>query len=171
VLKYELKKGRRFEMRKVRVVGIKRLIDLETGEEITATVEAVEPERKFGWEAVWLGMLLDTLDVITNKGFKVAKYLLSKRIRSENLVVATAKKIAKETGVSESTVKRVMKHLIAANFIVQVQKGVYRVNPAIIWRGSESKRQAILIVFEKEKKGKGKEEETLKNTITEVRYE
>ena len=29
-------------MRKVRVVGIKRLIDLETGEEITATVEAVE---------------------------------------------------------------------------------------------------------------------------------
>ena len=86
-------------MRKVRVVGIKRLIDLETGEEITATVEAVEPERKFGWEAVWLGMLLDTLDVITNKGFKVAKYLLSKRIRSENLVVATAKKIAKEGDV------------------------------------------------------------------------
>lgn len=137
-------------MKKVKVVGTKKLIDAETGEEIIATVEVVNGERKFGWEAVWLGTLLETLEIISSKGFKVAKFLLEKRIRSENLVVATVPEIAKETGLSQSTVKRIIKKLLDANFISRVQRGVYRINPAVIWRGNESKRQAILIKFQNE---------------------
>jgi len=137
--------------KKVKIVGVKRLIDADTGEELTATVEVVNGDRKFGWEAVWLGTLLETLEIITNKGFKVAKYLLEKRIKGENIVIATIPAIAKETGLSEKTVRTVIKKLLEANFITRVQKGVYRVNPAVIWRGKEIKRQAILIKFQDEK--------------------
>ena len=136
--------------KKVKIVGVKRLIDTDTGEELTATVEVVKGDRKFGWEAVWLGTLLETLEIITNKGFKVAKFLLEQRIRGENIVVATIPNIAKKTGLSEKTVRTVIKKLIEANFITRVQRGVYRVNPAVIWRGYEDKRQAILIKFQDE---------------------
>jgi len=137
-------------VKKVKIVGTKRLIDPETGEEVIATVEIVNGDRKFGWEAVWLGTLLETLEIITNKGFKVAKFLLSERIRGENVVIATIPFIAQKTGLSEKTVRTIMKKLIEANFITRIQRGVYRVNPAVIWRGNESKRQAILIKFQNE---------------------
>lgn len=138
-------------MAKKVIVGTKKYIDPETGEELEATVEIVNGDRKFGWEAVWLGTLLETLEIITNKGFKVAKYLMEKRLRNENLVIATIPKIAKETKLSEKTVRTVIRKLIEANFITRIQKGVYRVNPAVIWRGYEDKRQAILIKFQNEK--------------------
>jgi predicted transcriptional regulator len=138
-------------MKKVKIVGSKRLIDPETGEELLATVEVVSGDRKYGWEAVWLSTLLETLEIISNKAFKVAKFLLEQRIRGENLIVATIPEIAKKTGLSESTVKRVIKKLLEANFIIRVQRGVYRLNPAIIWRGNEAKRRAILIKFDYEK--------------------
>ena len=137
-------------MKRVKIVGTKRYIDPETGEEVIATVEVVNGNRKFGWEAVWLGTLLETLEIISTKGFKVAKFLLEQRIRGENLIVATIPEIAKKTGLSESTVKRIIKKLLDANFITRIQRGVYRVNPAVIWRGNESKRQAILIKFQNE---------------------
>lgn len=146
-------------MKKVKIIGTKELIDPSTGEVIRATVEVVNGDRKFGWEAVWLGTLLETLDLITNKAFKVAKFLLEERIRGENLVVATVPEIAKKTGLSQSTVKRVIKKLLEANFITRVQKGVYRVNPAVIWRGNEAHRQAILIKFQAEQSQKAKNEE------------
>jgi len=136
--------------KKVKIVGTKRLIDPETGEEVLATVEVVNGNRKFGWEAIWLGTLLETLEIITNKGFRVAKFLLSERIRTENVVIATIPYIAEKTGLSEKTVRTVMRKLLAANFITRVQRGVYRVNPAVIWRGKESHRQAILIKFQNE---------------------
>jgi len=137
--------------KKVKIVGIKELLDPETGERIIATVEVVSGDRKFGWEAVWLGTLLETLEIITNKGFRVAKFLLSERIRGENIIIATIPEIAKKTGLSEKTVRNIIKKLLQANFITRVQKGVYRINPAIIWRGNENKRQAILIKFQNEK--------------------
>ena len=157
--------------KKVKIVGTKKLVDLETGEELIATVEVVKGDRKFGWEAIWLGTLLETLEVITNKGFKVAKFLLSKRIRGENIVIATTSQIAKETGLSEKTVRTIIKKLIEANFITRIQKGVYRINPAVIWRGSEKKRQAILIKFQNEnlkhKRDSGQGETTIpKKTLT-----
>jgi len=138
-------------MKKVKIVGTQKFINAETGEEVIATVEVVETDRRFGWEAVWLNTLLETLDLISNKSFKVAKFLLEERTRGENLIIATIPEIAKKVGVSETTVKRTIKKLIEAKFIVKIQKGVYRLNPAIIWRGYEDKRQAILIKFQSEK--------------------
>jgi len=147
-------------MKKVKIVGTKTLIDPKTGEEITAVVEVVKGDRRYGWEAVWLSTLLETLELISNKAFKVAKFLLNERVKSENLIIATVEEIAKKTGVSETTVKRVIKKLLDANFITRVKRGVYRVNPAIIWRGYEDKRQAILIKFHDEQsKNKRKKKE------------
>jgi predicted transcriptional regulator len=161
-------------MAKRKIVGMKEFIDSETGEVVIATVEVVNGERKFGWEAVWLGTLLETIEIITNKGFKVAKYLLEKRLRNENIVIATVSQIAEATNLSEKTVRTIIKKLIDANFITRIQKGVYRINPAVIWRGYEDKRQAILIKFKNEKAkeiankknkrkgGKGKTQKTKK---------
>jgi predicted transcriptional regulator len=154
VIFFSLKVEDKVMGKKVKIVGVKKYIDPETGEEVIATVEVVNGNRKYGWEAIWLSTLLETLEVITNKGFKVVKFLLSERIRNENLVVATIRQIAKATGLSEKTVRIIIKKLLDANFITRVQKGVYRVNPAVIWRGNEANRQAILIKFGNEK-GKG----------------
>ncbi len=163
--------------KKVKIIGTKKYVDPKTGEEVIATVEVVNGERKFGWEAVWLGTLLETLEIITNKGFKVAKFLLEERIRGENLVIATIPLIAKKTGLSEKTVRNIMKKLIEANFITRVQKGVYRVNPAVIWRGNEVRRQAILIKFQNEnpenenKKDSGQGENAIPEPETKILQE
>ena len=97
----------------------------------------------------------------------MAKFLLEERIRGENLIVATIPEIAKKTKLSQSTVKRIIKKLIEANFITRVQKGVYRINPAVIWRGNEVRRQAILIKFQNEKKIKEKDSGQGENAIPE----
>jgi len=152
--------------KKVKIVGTKRLRDEETGEVITVTVESVETDRRFGWEAVWLSTLLESLELISNKAFKVARYLLEKRIKSENLIIASANDIAKELKVSEKTVRMVIKRLIECNFLIRVKRGVYRVNPAVIWRGYEDKRQAILIQFQAEQQKHKKKEKERAGTVT-----
>ena len=121
------------------------------GEEIDAVVEIQETNKHQGFEMVWLGTLLSTLDIIGNKPLKVATYLIRKRNRLDNTVIATAKEIAYQLNISELTVKKTLKMLREAGFIVMIRRGVYRINPNVVWRGYKDKKEAIVILFQNER--------------------
>lgn len=101
-----------------------------------------------GFEKVWLGALLSTLDILGNKKLKVVKALLEKKSRSDNTVtIKRQADLAKELGVSKQTVTDTFKALRDVNFIRQVVPGHYILNPSVIWRGSAGGRHAVMMKF------------------------
>lgn len=125
-------------------------INQETGEVRQVQEIEVKATDK-GFDKVWLGMILAVLEIIGSKKIDVIKYLLENRSRTENTVTVSQNKIAKDVGVSVQTVNDTMKKLEAADFIHRIVPGHYRINPAVIWRGSHMGRMAIMAKFSEEK--------------------
>lgn len=125
-------------------------INQETGEVRQVQEIEVKATDK-GFDKVWLGMILAVLEIIGSKKIDVIKYLLENRSRTENTVTVSQHKIAKDVGVSVQTVNETMKKLEAADFIHRIVPGHYRINPAVIWRGSHMGRMAIMAKFSEEK--------------------
>ena len=130
-------------------LGKKReLIDQETGEIIV--VDQIS-KRIYGQKNFWKIYLLDfmtVLGIIDNRQLDVFIYIAENTNASNNLFIGTYKKINKDLGVAESTIARIMKKLQANNFIKKVQNGVWLVNPNIIMKGNDHKRQILLSYFE-----------------------
>ena len=70
--------------------------------------------------------------------------------QSNNTFIGTYKKIANDVGCSETTIAKIMKKLVANNFIKRVQNGVWLVNPNILMKGNDTKRQILLSYYESE---------------------
>ena len=64
------------------------------------------------------------------------------------MFIGTYKKIAKDVGCSEPTISKIMKKLQASNFIKKVQNGVWSINPNILMKGNDTKRQILLSYYE-----------------------
>lgn len=131
---------------KSRLVGERTWICQETGE-VRHAAEIEKQTCDGGFEKVWLATLLNALDLIGGKKFKVAEYLLKKRNRTNNMVIATQRKIAEDLEVGSQVVNETIKVLQKANFIQRVQPGVYIVAPGAIWRGQHGSRQAMMVYF------------------------
>ena len=122
----------------------RRLIDGDTGEEIL--VDQVI-KRVYGSKNFWKCYLMDflmVLGVFNNKQVDVFIYIVEHTDPSTNIFLGTYKKIAKDVGVSEPTIAKIIKKLQAHNFIRKVQSGAWRVNPNIIMKGNDTKRQLLL---------------------------
>lgn len=147
----------------------KELLDLETGEHVH--VDQIT-KRVYGAKQFWKVYLMDfltILGIIDNKQLDVFIYIAENTEQSTNNFIGTYKKISKDTGVSEPTIAKIMKKLQVNNFIVKVQNGVWRVNPNILMKGNDHKRQILLSYYEETKqetqrleiaRGKAKEIET-----------
>lgn len=129
---------------------IETWVNQETGEVRQVQEIEVKATDK-GFDKVWLGMILAILDIIGSKKINVIKYLLENRSRTENTITVSQHKIAKDVGVSIQTVNETMKKLETADFIHRIVPGHYRINPAVIWRGSHMGRMAIMAKFSEEK--------------------
>jgi len=81
--------------------------------------------------------LADYISVTDESSSKVLAYFI-KSINNENLVSGTYPRIAKETGVSESTIARTIQKLLDGKFIKKIQTGVYMVSPNLIRYGSKT---------------------------------
>ena len=128
------------------LIGTKKktLVDQETGEVIE--VDQIT-KRSYGKKQFWKVYLLDFLQVLgilDSKQIDVLIYILENTNSSNNIYIGTYRKIAKNTNVSLDTVRRVIKKLQENNFLSKIQNGVYQINPLIMLKGSEHKKQLLL---------------------------
>lgn len=135
------------------LIGQKKreLLDTTTGELIH--VDQIT-KRSYGTKQFWKVYLMDFLSIlgiIDSKQLDIFIYIVEHTEQSQNLFIGTYKKIAEETGASSRTIAKIMKKLQDNNFITKVQNGVWRVNPNILMKGNDTKRQILLSYYQEEK--------------------
>lgn len=134
------------------LVGQQRreLMDTQTGElmhvdQITKMV--------YGTKNFWKCYLMDFLTVLgimDNKQVDIFIYIVANTNQSNNVFLGTYDKIAKDVGVSRPTISKIMKKLQENNFIKKMQAGAWLVNPNILMKGNDTKRQILLSYYESE---------------------
>ncbi|EPW43139.1 replication/maintenance protein RepL, partial [Streptococcus agalactiae] len=75
-------------------------------------------------------------------------YIVENTNQSNNTFLGTYDKIANDVGVSRPTIARIMKKLQENNFVKRIQNGAWLVNPNILMKGNDSKRQILLSYYE-----------------------
>lgn len=131
------------------LVGQKKreLMDTETGE--LMWVDQIT-KRVYGSKNFWKCYLMDfltVLGIIDSKQLDVFIYIVENTKPSTNMFIGTYTKIAKDVGVSRPTIATIMKKLQENNFIKKVQNGVWLVNPNILMKGNDNKRQILLSYY------------------------
>ena len=116
----------------------RELIDRETGELITNF-----------WKC-YLMDFLSILGIIDNKQVDIFIYIVENTNQSNNVFLGTYKKISEDVGCSSATIARIMKKLQENNFIKKLQNGAWLVNPNILVRGDDTKRQILLSYYQTE---------------------
>lgn len=134
------------------LVGQKKreLVDRETGEVIW--VDQIT-KRTYGTKNFWKCYLMDfltVLGIIDSKQLDVFIYIVENTQQANNTFIGTYVKIAKDVGVCRQTIATIMKKLQENNFIKKVQNGVWLVNPNILMKGNDTKRQILLSYYESE---------------------
>jgi hypothetical protein len=127
------------------------LVDQDTGEIVH--VDQIT-KRVYGTKQFWKVYLMDFLSIlgiIDSKQLDVFIYIAENTNQNTNLFIGTYRSISEDVGVGVSTVTRIMKKLQENNFIMKKQNGVYLVNPNIMMRGNDHKRQMLLSYYEEEK--------------------
>jgi len=135
------------------LIGQKKreLVDTETGEVIH--VDQIT-KRVYGTKNFWKMYLMDfltVLGIIDNKQLDVFIYIAENTNQSNNLFIGTYRSISEDVGVAYGTVATIMKKLQENNFIKKKQNGVYIVNPNIMMKGNDTKRQILLSYYEEDK--------------------
>ena len=126
----------------------KHYIDADTGESIW--VDQIN-KRTYGTKNFWKCYLMDfltVLGIIDNKQLDVFIYIVENTNQANNTFLGTYRKIAKDVGVSEPTIAKIMKKLQANNFVKKLQNGAWLVNPNILMKGNDTKRQILLTYYE-----------------------
>lgn len=134
------------------LVGQKKreLVDTTTGEVIW--VDQIT-KRTYGTKNFWKCYLMDFLSVlgiIDSKQLDVFIYIVDNTQQANNTFIGTYAKIAKDVGVCRQTIATIMKKLQENNFVKKVQNGVWLVNPNILMKGNDTKRQILLSYYESE---------------------
>lgn len=128
----------------------RELVDVETGEQIF--VDQIT-KRVYGTKNFWKCYLMDfltVLGIIDSKQLDVFVFVVENTNQSNNIFLGTYKHISKEVGVSEPTIAKIMKKLQENNFIKKIQNGAWLVNPNILMKGNDTKRQILLSYYQNE---------------------
>ena len=126
----------------------RELMDIETGEKIL--VDQIT-KRVYGSKRFWKVYLMDfltVLGIVDSKQLDIFIYIVENTDPNKNIFLGTYQKIAKDTGVSEPTIAKLMKKLQNNHFIKRIQNGAWFVNPNILMKGDDRKRQILLSYYE-----------------------
>ncbi len=118
-------------------IGRKKVADIETGA-ISEVNQFEVSDVDFNFNKIWLGHLLDTLDIIGNKKVQIMNYLLEHRNVSNNEIYVTQRIISKDLNCALQTVSDTFNLLQTTNTMRKIRNGVYVLNPDIIWIGSNA---------------------------------
>lgn len=128
----------------------RQIMDMETGE--VMLVDQIT-KRRYGTKNFWKCYLMDfltILGILDSRQVDVFVYIAENTNQSTNMFIGTYRKIAEDVGCSTRTVTTIMKKLQENNFIKKVQNGVWLVNPNILMKGGDNKRQILLSYYESE---------------------
>lgn len=126
----------------------RELQDVETGEIIL--VDQIT-KRVYGTRQFWKVYLMDfltVLGIIDSKQLDIFLYIVEHTDPTRNMFIGTYKEIAEECCVSSATIAKIMKKLQASNFIRMKHRSVWYVNPNILMKGNDTKRQILLSYYE-----------------------
>lgn len=137
--------------------GTTEVVDPRTGELKTVPHYEIK-DVDINWNKVWLGHLLDCLDLVGNKKIKIINWLLENRNPKNNEIVATQSIIADELQISKQTVTDTFKALQQNEVLLKKRNGVYTLSPDFIWEGNGDNRMDILLTYE-DMKGNEKNKE------------
>lgn len=134
------------------LVGNKKLelMNTATGEMIY--VDQIT-KRAYGSKNFWKVYLMDfltVLGIIDSKQLDIFIYIVENTNQSNNTFLGTYKHISEQTGCSSRTIAKIMKKLQDNNFIKRIQNGAWLVNPNILMKGNDHKRQILLSYYESE---------------------
>lgn len=136
----------------------KRLQDLDTGELIE--VDQIT-KRALGQKQFWKIYLMDFLQVLGGFEYKqldVLIYILEHTEAANNTFIGTYRSLEKSVGVSYDTVRRTITLLQGKGFLKKVSNGVYQVNPTIMMKGTEHKKQLLLNYYDDKAETSSEEE-------------
>lgn len=126
----------------------KRYIDADTGEQIL--VDQIS-KRIYGTKNFWKCYLVDFLTVLgimDSKQLDIFVFIIENTNQSNNTFLGTYRHIAEQTGSSSRTIAKILKKLQENNFIKKIQNGAWLVNPNILMKGNDKKRQILLSYYE-----------------------
>lgn len=135
--------------KKVKVIGTETYLNQSTGEIKEMQVIDIE-ERDANFHKLWLGHILQAVDLIGNQKTRLAFWILD-NLDSENKLTLTYRQIVEKSHFSYETVARTMRALIDANFLVQINRGAYRVNPDVLFKGGKNARMNVLLQYHQDK--------------------
>lgn len=139
------KKSLNTTRKKVKVKGTETYINKSTGEIEEMQVVSIE-ERDANFHKLWLGHIVDALDMLGSKKLKVLTYVMQ-NLNNENQFIMTYRKLEKTLEVSRPTIVETFKALQEANFLKKIQNGVWQVNPDVIFKGGKSQRMNVLLQY------------------------
>src|SRR5699024_9242784 len=133
--------------KKVKLLGSKEFIDASKGKNETMQVTN-NNERDVNFHKIWLGHMLESLDMIGNQKIRVAMFIME-NINKENELIMTYRVMAEKTNTSLQTVSETMKALQESNLLSKIRNGYYRVNPDVIFKGGRNDRMKVLLRYSK----------------------
>src|SRR5699024_12876744 len=104
--------------KKVKFLGTKEFIDASTGEKETMQVTNIE-ERDANFHKIWLGHMLESLDMIENQKIIVAMFIME-NINKKNELIMTYSVIAEKTNTTLQTVTEKKKELKESKLISKI---------------------------------------------------
>lgn len=143
--------------KKVRVIGTETYINQTTGELQEMQVVNIE-DRDFNFHKLWIGHIINSLDLIGNQKVKLAFWIIE-NLNRENQLIMTYRQIAEKSGISLDTVRRTMTALIESNFLKKINNGAYQINPDVIFKGTRNGRLNVLYQYNQTKTKNNKNEE------------
>ena len=133
--------------KKTKVLGTQKYINQTTGEIEEMQVLSLE-DRDFNFHKIWLGHVINSLDLIGNQKIRLANFLLE-NMDSDNKICMTLRQMAEQSKISTETVRITIKTLMEANFLRRINIGAYQINPDIIFKGGMNKRLNVLYQYNK----------------------
>jgi DNA-binding transcriptional ArsR family regulator len=109
-----------------------------TGEVVEVEFPATQGRRRKGRRKMFALVDLESLEALELTGFewRVLRKLMRSTNPETNRANCTIAFIAREMGVRPSVVSRAMKELRDRRIVASLDRGVHRVNPHIMFRGS-----------------------------------
>lgn len=139
--------------KKTKIVGTQSYTNPNTGEVIECQVIQVE-DRDFNFHKIWLGHIIQALDAVGNQKIKVINFILENMDTHNNQLIMSQRKIAEKSNVSYAIVNQTIKALKEADFLQEVVKGVYQVNPNTVFKGGYNARMNVMYQYNEVQKDK-----------------
>lgn len=134
-------------MTTAKMLGVDRWVNQQTGEIIeTQTLAKEVKDVDIAFEKLWVGHILEVIEEVGNAKVKVLFWLLKNK-DANNLVRGTLDTISEKTGVSRSSVARLMASLRKADVIRLEFGGRWVINPAVVFKGAHARRMNVLIRY------------------------